>query len=88
MASSWRRVAVWRFESSKGLNREVVAGSKWEVLHGYHVFRHSIISNMARRSVDQRLIDGIVGHETEAMRQRYRHLFPRDKQDVIKGLFG
>jgi integrase len=68
--------------------RDVLADSKWQVLHGYHIFRHSIISNMARRSVDQRLIDGIVGHETEAMRQRYRHLFPRDKQDVIRGLFG
>jgi integrase len=79
---------AWAAKRSWVAFGNVFAGTQWEVLHGYHVFRHSIISNMARRSVDQRLIDGIVGHETEAMRQRYRHLFPRDKQDVIKGLFG
>ncbi len=67
--------------------RQVFAGSKWKVLRGYHIFRHSIISNMARESIDQRLIDDIVGHETEAMRQRYRHLFPSDKQDVIRRLY-
>jgi integrase len=66
---------------------DVFKDSKWKVLHGYHVFRHSLISYMASESIDQRLIDGIVGHTTEAMRARYRHIFPHDKQAVMAKLF-
>ncbi len=79
---------AWAVKKATDSFRQVFKGSKWQVLHGYHTFRHSIVSNMARNGIDQRLIDGIVGHETEAMQRRYRHLFPRDKQDVIKRLFG
>lgn len=67
--------------------KEVLKGSKWEVLHGYHVFRHSYISNLASKGVDQRQIDAIVGHETEAMRQRYRHLFPKDQAKAVSMVF-
>lgn len=63
-------------------------GSKWEVLKGYHVFRHSFASNMALKRVDERVIDELMGHQTEAMRKRYRHLFPEAKQDAIVKLFG
>jgi site-specific recombinase XerD len=66
----------------------VFHGSKWEVLKGYHVFRHSIASNLAREGVDQREIDGLMGHQTEAMRKRYRHLFPEQRVNAIKKLFG
>ena len=62
-------------------------GSKWEVLKGYHVFRHSFASNLALKRVDERVIDEFMGHQTEAMRKRYRHLFPEDKQDAIESLF-
>jgi integrase len=34
-----------------------VAGSKWAKLRGWHVFRHSFISNCAAKRVDQRMID-------------------------------
>ena len=68
--------------------QKVFGKSKWKVLHGYHVFRHSMCSNLASRGVDQRRIDGMIGHETEAMRRRYRHLFPKDGQDAIRQLFG
>ncbi len=47
---------------------KTLAGSKWEVLRGFHVFRHSFASNLARAGVDQREIDGLMGHTTEAMR--------------------
>ena len=67
--------------------KEVLKGSKWEVLHGYHIFRHSYISNLASMGVDQRQIDAIVGHETEAMRQRYRHLFPKDQAKAVSLVF-
>ena len=61
--------------------------TKWDILHGYHVFRHSFISNLARAGVDQRIIDELVGHETDAMRKRYRHLFPEQRKDALKKLF-
>ena len=45
--------------------------SKWEVMRGWHVLRHSFISFCAAAGVDQRLIDEWVGHTTEEMRKRY-----------------
>jgi integrase len=63
-------------------------GSKWEVLQGYHVFRHSFASNLALKRVDERVIDELMCHQTEAMRRRYRHLFPEAYQDAIVKLFG
>ncbi|MFN4261402.1 MAG: tyrosine-type recombinase/integrase [Gemmataceae bacterium] len=63
-------------------------GSKWEVMKGWHVLRHSFVSALASRGVDQRLIDEFVGHETEQQRRRYRHLTPDSKQEAIQRVFG
>ena len=52
----------------------------------FHTFRHSFASNLAARGVDQRMIDRFMGHQTEAMRQRYQHLFPGDQQEAIEQL--
>ena len=65
-----------------------LAGSRWEVLRGWHVLRHSFISNCAAGGVDQRLIDAWVGHTTEEMRRRYRHLIPNVEQQAIRTVFG
>ena len=65
-----------------------IAGSKWKVLRGWHVFRHSFVSCMAMKGVDQRIIDGAVGHQTDDMRRRYRHLFPHKQHEVLAGVFG
>jgi integrase len=51
-------------------------GSKWQVIKGFHVFRHSLASILASKGVDQRYIDEYLGHQTEAMQKRYRHLHP------------
>jgi integrase len=64
------------------------AGSKWAALRGWHVLRRSFISNCAARGVDQRMIDEWVGHTTEEMRKRYRHLFPDQQQAAIRAVFG
>ncbi len=61
--------------------------SKWSVLKGWHVFRHSFISALASKGVDQRIIDDLVGHSTEEQRRRYRHLFPDVKQQAVIGVF-
>ena len=50
---------------------------------GFHSYRHSFASNLAAAGVDQRVIDEFMGHTTEAMRRRYRHLFPHVKQSAI-----
>ena len=62
--------------------------TKWSVIPGWHCFRHSFITNCAARGVDQRLIDQWVGHTTEAMRQRYRHLVPAVSQAALLSVFG
>lgn len=67
--------------------RQTLDDSKWEVLKGWHCLRHSFISNCASKGIDQRMTDEWVGHTTDAMRRRYRHLFPSSQQDAIKQLF-
>jgi integrase len=51
--------------------KRTMADSKWEVLRGWHVLRHSFISALASEGVDQRVIDEIVGHQSEEQRKRY-----------------
>jgi integrase len=68
--------------------RRALRTSKWKVLKGLHVFRHSFISALASRGVDQRIIDDLVGHCTEQQRRRYRHLYPDVKQEAVLAVFG
>jgi integrase len=51
---------------------------------GFHTYRHSFASNLAALAVDQRVIDEWMGHQTEAMRKRYRHLFPKTRRSAIE----
>lgn len=64
-----------------------IANTEWDCLPGFHCLRHSFISNLAADGVDQRLIDDMVGHTTEEMRRRYRHLFPHVAQQAIRSVF-
>ena len=68
--------------------RRTVAGSKWEALRGYHVLRHSFISALASAGVDQRVIDEVVGHQSEEQRRRYRHLYPAVVRGAVQRVFG
>ena len=67
--------------------KSAVAGSRWDVLRGWHVFRHSFVSCLAMKNVDQRMIDASVGHQTDEMRRRYRHLFPQKQHEVLAAVF-
>ena len=67
--------------------RRSLKGSKWVRLRGFHVFRHSFASNLAAAGVDQRVIDEFMGHQTEEMRRRYRHLFPDQRRQAILSVF-
>ena len=62
--------------------------SRWVVMKGWHTLRHSFISALASRGVDQRLIDDFVGHQTEEQRRRYRHLYPSTQQEARISVFG
>lgn len=66
----------------------LLADSKWDKIRGWHVFRHSFASNCASLGVDQRLIDEWLGHQTDDMRKRYRHLLPDHQQKSIELVFG
>jgi integrase len=79
--------ALTRDEAHDHFTRTLAAG-KWRVLRGWHVLRHSFISNCAAKGIDQRLIDDWVGHTTEEMRKRYRHLIPSVERKAIRTVFG
>lgn len=68
--------------------KAVLADSKWAVLRGWHVLRHSFASNCAAAGLDQRIIDEWMGHQTEDMVRRYRHLFPDQQRKAINLVFG
>jgi len=67
---------------------QTLAGSKWEKIKGWHVFRHLFISNCASRGIDQRMIDTWSGHQTDEMRKRLRHLFPTVQREALQPVFG
>jgi integrase len=79
--------AITRDEAHDHFKR-TVAESKWAVLRGYHVLRHSFISALASEGVDQRVIDEVVGHQSEEQRKRYRHLYPGVLREAIGRVFG
>jgi integrase len=78
--------ALTKDEAHDHLKR-TLASSQWDVLRGFHVLRHSFISACASKGVDQRLIDEWVGHTTEEMRKRYRHLYPSAQVEALRGVF-
>ncbi|HEV8058718.1 MAG TPA: tyrosine-type recombinase/integrase [Gemmataceae bacterium] len=79
--------AVTRDEVHDHLRR-TLAGGTWKFLKGMHVLRHSFISILASKGVDQRLVDEWVGHQTEQQRRRYRHLLPSVQEQAILSAFG
>ena len=48
--------------------RRSLRGSRWSVIKGWHIARHSFASNCAAKGIDQRLIDRWLGHTTDEMR--------------------
>lgn len=68
--------------------RQFLNRGKWKVIRGWHIFRPSFCSNCAAQSVDQRLINAWVGHQTEEMVKRYRHLNPHQERAALAAVFG
>ncbi|BBO34264.1 tyrosine-type recombinase/integrase [Lacipirellula parvula] len=67
--------------------KQTLSDTKWTKLRGWHVFRHSFCSNAAAAGIDQRIINSWVGHQTEEMVQRYRHMLPNHEQAAIALVF-
>jgi integrase len=67
--------------------KQTLAGSKWEVVRGLHSLRRSVASCLAA-GVDQRIVDELLGHVSEEMRRRYRHLTPQVKSQAFLAVFG
>jgi integrase len=68
--------------------KRTLAGSPWAVVRGLHTLRHSVASCLAAAGVDQRIIDDMLGHVSEDMRRRYRHLTPQIKSQAVLTVFG
>jgi integrase len=74
--------------AESGHLRRSLRGSRWAVIRGWHIARHSFASNCAAKGIDQRLIDRWLGHTTDEMRRRYQHLIPNQEQQAIGAVFG
>jgi integrase len=68
--------------------RWALEGGKWKVVRGWHVFRHSLISNLACKGVSEQVIMAVAGHLNRETTRRYTHLVPSTVHDAIKLLFG
>jgi integrase len=75
-------------EQARGHFKGTLSDSKWKVVRGWHLFRHSFCSNCAAAGIDQRIINAWVGHQTDDMVKRYRHLLPNQEQAAIQLAFG
>jgi integrase len=80
-------IAVTRDEAHDHFRRALASGV-WSVLRGWHVLRHSFASNCAAAGVDQRIINEWMGHQTEEMVRRYRHLCQDQQREAINRVFG
>ena len=67
--------------------KRTLSSSRWSVVKGWHIFRHAFVALCASRGVDQRLIDEWVGHASEEMRRRYRHLYPSVQRAALTSIF-
>ena len=73
-------------QATDHLKRTLAGHKKWSKIRGFHTLRHSVASILASKGVDQRYIDRVLGHQTEAMRKRYQHLFPKGVKQAIEQL--
>jgi integrase len=67
--------------------KQTLKNGKWKVVKGLHTLRHSLVSALAAKGIDQRVIDDIVGHQSDEQRRRYRHLTPDIKREAITTAF-
>jgi hypothetical protein len=67
--------------------KRTLSNSRWSVIKDWHIFRHAFVALCASRGVGRRLIDEWVGHTTEELRRRYRHLYPLVQRRALMAIF-
>lgn len=77
---------VTKDEATDHFKRTLEGSEKWRHIPGFHTFRHSFASILASKGHDQRVIDSMMGHQTDEMRKRYRHLFPANRKRAVDDL--
>jgi integrase len=65
-----------------------LAGSKWEVITGWHTLRHSFISQLLAAGVAERTIMELAGHLDAETSRRYQHVFPGRVDEAMEKLHG
>lgn len=65
-----------------------IAGSRWSVMRGWHVMRHSFISTCAVKGIDVRIVQSWVGHMTADMTAWYTHISPTSQRQAMDSAFG
>ena len=66
--------------------KQTLADSKWKVVRGFHVLRHSFGAICTRAGVPMTMIAKWMGHTTDEMMRLYQHIFPQDEQQWITKL--
>ncbi|MGO8746706.1 MAG: tyrosine-type recombinase/integrase [Thermoguttaceae bacterium] len=66
--------------------KKTLADSKWKVITGFHVLRHSFGAICTRKGVPMNVIAAWMGHTTQEMMALYQHLHPEDQQDWMRRL--
>jgi len=65
---------------------QTLKGSKWQVLRGFHVLRHSFGAICTRAGIPMNVIAKWMGHTTDEMMRLYQHLFPQDEKRWMEKL--
>lgn len=68
--------------------KQTLKGSEWEVVRGWHVFRHSFVSACASKGLDLRMLQEWCGHMSPEIQRRYLHLYPSVQADALRSVFG
>jgi integrase len=66
----------------------IMTKSKWSVVRGWHVCRHSFVSACAMKGIPDAMLREWCGHQTAEMSRRYTHLLPSAQSDAIARVFG
>ena len=68
--------------------KHTLKGSEWDVIRGATCASPQFHLTLATKGVDQRIIDEVVGQQSEEQRRRYRHLYPATIREAARGVFG
>lgn len=75
-----------RCDKADRLLQNLVNGTEYAWLDGYHALRHSFISILVAQGKTWDQIAVFVGHLDQRTTQRYIHFLPKDKREVANSI--